>query len=126
VSEVGLWFYWELDPAGRAAAEPYLIEEEGYLANDINWGRRLVNDQHRLESCPDLYVTMPAPSPDDLTVYGDPIAAILQAAVYVGLDPEEVCERALFTQRGVLNHATASAQSRHERQTGGSGGASDA
>ncbi|WP_207084737.1 hypothetical protein [Nocardioides sp. S5] len=101
-------FYWELDPADKEAARDATTEEEGYLANDINWGRALVAFAQEYESVPDL--TVPAPDPDLDSIdygddgslaYSDPISAILQAAAYVGLDPREVCDEALSHREAI-------------------------
>jgi hypothetical protein len=112
-------FYWELDPADRDAARAATTEEEGYLANDVNWGRALVALTQQYESVPDLTVPAPDPHPgaleygdDQSEAYSDPISAILQAAAYVGLDPREVCEQALSTREAIYRDSADAARRR--------------
>ena len=120
----GIQFYWELDPADREAGRDASCGEEGYVANDINWGRALVALEQQCEPVPDL--TVPSPDPDlDALVYGDdgllaysdPISAILQAAAYVGLDPREVCEQALSNREAIYRDSADAA--RRRRDAGG-------
>jgi hypothetical protein len=113
-------FYWELDPADRDTARAATTEEEGYLANDINWGRALIALTQQYEPVPDLTVPLPDPDPraldygdDQSEAYSDPIAAILQAAAYVGLDPLEVCEQALFAREAIHRDPADAARRRH-------------
>src|SRR5690349_18903802 len=106
------WFYWELNQADRQATLRQTYAEEGLLAADINQGRALMTirmgDPREL---PDL-----DPEPeliDDLPeAYSDPISAILQAAAYVGLDPEEVCQAAMRTRAAVHDGAVLAARRR--------------
>ena len=112
-------FYWELDPADRGPTRDATCEEEGYLANDINWGRELVAHLQAYEPVP--YLTVPVPDPDldalehgddGSLAYSDPISAILQAAAYVGLDPRDVCEQALSTRDAIYRDSAGVARRR--------------
>ncbi len=47
-------FYWELEGDARRAAWSLGTVEEGYLANDINHGRRLITLKLHDQECPDL------------------------------------------------------------------------
>lgn len=94
-------FYWQLaeDEQARLRAGNLIVEDEGYLAHDINWGRRLLMLRPDPASVPAVSATWPGPpTPEHLS---DAISAILQVAVEEGLDPELVSQRALFTHRAV-------------------------
>jgi hypothetical protein len=93
-------FYWELPLAERARIdrEPLREEEEGWLAYDINWGRRLI------ACCPGEPPTWPDLDPEPehgihTESYSDPIGAILAAAAYVGLSEEEIISDAVARLR---------------------------
>jgi hypothetical protein len=101
-------FYWEVDDSHleRLRAENSILEDEGYLAHEINRGRRLLD-------MPDVYVAVPDvrrewEAPDRVERYSDAVAAILQVAFDEGLDPSEVCDAALCTQRSVRRFSESS------------------
>lgn len=115
-------FYWELDLADRGPARDAAVEEEGYVANDINWGRALIAHLQVYESVPDLTVPVPEPDLDALEywddgslAYSDPISAILRAAAYVGLDPQDVCDQASFTWEAIYRDSADAARRRGSR-----------
>lgn len=110
------WFYWEAVPHEREEARNAALEEEGYLANEINWGRALAGYRLEYEVAPHLHVPGPEPTVDEILAYTDPIAALLQAAVYVGFEPEEVLEQALATMQAVYEHSADVARRRIREQ----------
>lgn len=110
------FFYWQLpaDELKRLRADNSILEDEGYLAHDINWGRRLLDLRADPTSVPD--VTDDWAGPPTIEHVSDAISAILQVAVDMGADPEQVCAAALFTHRGVRRGAAESAA--HHRSSG--------
>ncbi len=48
------WFYWEYPADERQRLRTEALVEEGYLAEHINLGRRMVSLNADLEECPDL------------------------------------------------------------------------
>lgn len=98
-------FYWQLPASeqARLRAANLIIEDEGYLAHDINWGRLLLDQRPDPASVPDVAASWPRPpTPEYLS---DAISAILQVAVEEGLDPDLVAARALCTHRAVRRGA---------------------
>jgi hypothetical protein len=108
-------FYWEvsLEECARLRRDGSILEDEGYLAHDLVWGRLLV--ESTLDYIPLRDVDPGCDVPRPREHFSDPIAAILQAAVVAGFDPQEVCAAALATRRGVERHA-ADAVHRSARQ----------
>lgn len=104
------FFYWQL-PAKRLEqlrAQNAIFEEEGYLAHDINWGRRLLDTPADPASVPDVSNTWPGlPTPEHLA---DAISAILQVAVELEVDPEDVCAQALRMHRLIRRDASRAVQ----------------
>lgn len=99
-------FYWQLSDQDRALIDHLILEDEGYLAHDINWGRRMLAVRVRYEPVPDVspdWVTPQAPEH-----FSDAVSAILQVAIDAGLDPEAVCASALATCYAARRSATAS------------------
>jgi hypothetical protein len=90
-------FYWELTPDEQQhlVDQGHAFLEEGYLAIDINHGRRLVAIPCPWEDWPPVETRH---EPLDLDRYADNIACILQAAQWDGYDLQHVIERALYTQ----------------------------
>lgn len=108
--------YWQLPEQHQARLQRALkvTDDEGYLAHDINWGRRLVDladTDYRRDPTPDVDRTWQPPV--SFERYSDTIAAVLQVAVEAGLDPTALCEAALATQRGVRAAATEAAHRRN-------------
>lgn len=99
-------FYWELSATQQGALRSanLILEDEGYLAHDINRGRRLLNMAEKYSPVPDVASDW-AP-PERAEVFSDAIAAILQVAVDGGFDPEDLVSAALLTQSAVRSHAT--------------------
>ena len=105
--------YWELTPDERLVADDAGFAEEGFVAIDIDYGRRLLAVPDRYQVWPDV---LPRPEHlDGPEPYSDAIAAILQAAVYDGYDAEDLCRAALDTQRNVLSVSTDAARKRQAR-----------
>ena len=86
------------------------MKDEGYLAHDINRGRRLLDLPEGYEPVPDVASNWKAP--ETIEQISDAIASILQAAVEIGHDPIEVCNAALFTQESVRRHSAAAIRRR--------------
>ncbi|MFN8189285.1 MAG: hypothetical protein U0R78_02405 [Nocardioidaceae bacterium] len=82
-----------------------ILEDEGYLAHEINRGRRLLDVPEIYEPIPDVAPQRDAPG--GIEQLSDAIAAVLQVAVEAGYDPIEVCDAALATQQSVRRHASA-------------------
>jgi hypothetical protein len=101
-------FYWQLTAKERALlrAGNLILEDEGYLAHDINWGRRLLDVRGPYTPVPDVSADWLAP--DFLEGFSDAISAVLQVAIEAGLDPEAVCDAALATCGGVRRSAAGS------------------
>jgi hypothetical protein len=107
-------FYWELPAVERAKLrlDNTITDDEGYLAHDLNWGRRLVSvtdTDYGKDPTPDVPTDWNPPKNQRIS---DAIAAILQVAVDAGLDPEEVCSDAIRTQSGVRAGAAGPARTR--------------
>ncbi|QIG42035.1 hypothetical protein G5V58_03945 [Nocardioides anomalus] len=89
------------------------MAEEGYLAEDINWGRALIGVPSIATW--DWTPLNPVPEGADSTdSYSDPIAAIINAACQVGIDPEWLCKRALHTARSTREESYGCARERAE------------
>ena len=104
-------FYWELPHPTRLSLmeSGAILEDEGYLAHDLNRGRRLLDLKDTYVSLPDVDPGWQAPSGQWIA---DTISTILQVAVAAGLDPVQVCDEALRTQVGVRNYSACAAASR--------------
>lgn len=99
-------FYWQLTPKERARVDHLIVEDEGYLAHDINWGRLMLDVRLRYKSVPDVSPHwIPPTTPEH---FSDAISAILQVAIDAGLDPEAVCDAAIDTCYAARQHAVAS------------------
>jgi hypothetical protein len=110
-------FYWELSREEQALAQTASAEEEGFLAQFINQGRRLVSTPFFGDyGSPELISLREMRhygcAIDDLETYSDPVATILSAAREAGIPPEKVCEAALFTHEAVRDGAMDSARAR--------------
>ena len=83
-------------------------EEEGYLALEINHGRRLIALGVEYEFCPDL---LPLDDPDPVTGVdlfqraSDAIASILAAGAWEGIEPNELWRSARGTQNALFSDA---------------------
>lgn len=103
-------FYWELTGADYADAYPVALEDEGYLANDLLTGAKLLGTGEAYEPCPPV-VRLPAPEIDTY-VYSDAIAAILQVAAWNGQDVEEIAEAAVHRQQSTYEWSADAARGR--------------
>lgn len=98
-------FYWQLPPSllEHLRGENVIREEEGYLAHDVNWGRRLLDTPADPSSVPDVSPGWAGPpTPEHVS---DAISAILQVAVELGMDPDVVSADALAMHRTIRDWA---------------------
>lgn len=99
-------FYWQLSKEDRARLDHLIVEDEGYLAHDINWGRQMLDVRLRYKPVPDVSPHwVPPQTPEH---FSDAISAILQVAIDAGLDPEAVCDASVDTCHAARRSATAS------------------
>lgn len=98
-------FYWELsaDEQRDLHAANLILEDEGYLAHDINRGRHLMDVSDDYVPVPD--VASDWQPPQRAETFSDAISAILQVAADAGFDPEDLVSAALFTQGAIRSHS---------------------
>ena len=116
----GLDYYWQRSVEDRRRAVEAAHGEEGDLATEIIWGRLLSSRALRViqHVWHDLSAPMVGPAPErddpgDIWEYSDPIAAILAAANHDdGVDPREICERAISLMNGVQKSADEAVRAR--------------
>lgn len=104
-------FYWELAPDEQQVlrGERRGLAEEGYLAIDINHGRRLASIPCAWEDWPDV-----APSADsEIERYSDAIACLLHAAATDGHLPDDVIGRAFRTAESTYQTSHQAARQRN-------------
>lgn len=107
-------FYWELPARERDEARLASLEDEGYLAHDLNYGRRILEVVYPYEPCAEVMNdSVSGMTPEAIS---DALAALLQAAAWAGFDPSDMCRRALATRRGVYSMSAAAAGDRVRRQ----------
>lgn len=87
-----------------ADAGPHAGEEE-YVAAEINAGRRMLAGDYRVPTEEGVLALEPAPAGDRPEIFTDAVSAILLAAVFEGLDPEEICASALRDHLSTLEMA---------------------
>ncbi len=119
--DAGTWFYWELPPNDRGPAAERSDVSEVRLALEINHGRRLAATVPNSDQWKTL---VPAPDFDErpggeVHVYSDPIAAILQAARYVGLTPATIFSEAIDTSLGIYTDALDDVSRRNDQLDSG-------
>lgn len=109
-------YYWELtdEEVDMLRRDNLILEDEGYLAHDLRWGRALLDLRLTYEPVPDLDRAWEIPELPER--FSDAISAILQVAVSVGLDAASVCDAAQMTQRGTEHYSASAAVSRRCRK----------
>ncbi len=113
-------YYWKLSGEDQQRAVEAAHGEEGDLAAEVIWGRLLSSRAPRVlqHVWHDLDNPMVGRAPEregpgDIWEYSDPIAAILAAANHdVGVDPREICERAIALMDGVWKSADEAVRAR--------------
>jgi hypothetical protein len=105
-------FYWELEGDARREALEDALGEEGYLAADINHGRRMIDLDVDLTNVWSLPDRIPLDRPGDearedvINRFSDAIGQILSAAEWEGIDPAWLCERAQRSNSLAFSEAT--------------------
>jgi hypothetical protein len=92
--------------------------EEAYVAAEINAGRRMLTVDYPVPTEEGVLALEPAPAGDRPEIFTDAVGALLLAARFEGLDPEDICASALRDHTSTLEKAVESTASLRARSSG--------